>query len=44
VHVFNLASSSLLASPTVRGSVEQLQWSADGRNLHDDQGVVFIAP
>ena len=44
VHVFDLPSSSLLASPAVRGSVEQLQWSSDGRALQDNHGDVFNAP
>ena len=44
VHVFDLPSSSLLASPAVRGSVEQVQWSADGRALQDGHGDVFNAP
>jgi WD40 repeat protein len=44
VHVFDLPSSSLLASPAVRGSVEQVQWSADGRQLQDGHGDVFNAP
>jgi WD40 repeat protein len=44
VHVFDLPSSSLLASPAVRGSVEQVQWSADGRLLQDGHGDVFNAP
>ena len=43
-HVFDVASSSLLASPVVRGSVQQLQWSADARVLKDDQGDVWTAP
>ncbi len=44
LHVFDLPSSSLLASPAVRGSVEhnkQVQWSADGRALQDGHGDVF---
>ena len=44
VHVFDLLSSSLLASPAVRGSVEQVQWSADGRALQDGHGDVFNTP
>ncbi len=44
VHVFDLSSSSLLASPAVRGSVEQVQWSGDGRALQEDHGDVFNAP
>ena len=44
VHVFDLPSSSLLASPAVRGSVEQVQWSAGGRALQDGHGDVFNAP
>ena len=44
VHVFDLPSSSLLASPAVRGGVQQPQWSADGRALHDGHGDVFNAP
>ena len=43
-HVFDVASASLLASPAVRGSVLQLQWSADARVLKDDQGDVWTAP
>ena len=43
-HVFDVASASLLASPAVRGSVQQLQWSADARVLKDDQGDVWTAP
>ena len=43
VHVFDLPSS-LLAWPAVRGSVEQVQWSADGRALQDGHGDVFNAP
>jgi len=39
-----VASASLLASPAVRGSVLQLQWSADARVLKDDQGDVWTAP
>jgi hypothetical protein len=38
------ASLSLLASPAVRGSVEQVQWSADGRALQDGHGDVLNAP
>ncbi len=38
------ASLSLLASLAVRGSVEQVQWSADGRALQDGHGDVFNAP
>ena len=44
VHVFDLPSSSLLVSSAVRGSVEQVQWSADGRALQDGHGDVFNAP
>jgi WD40 repeat protein len=44
VHVFDMQSSLLLASPAVRGSVEQLQWSADGRVLQDVNGDLFNAP
>jgi WD40 repeat protein len=44
VHVFDLPSSSLLASAVVRGSVEQVQWSGDGRALQDGHGDVFNAP
>ncbi len=44
VHVFDVASSALLASPVLRGDAELLQWSADGRALADDQGVLWNAP
>ncbi len=44
VHVFDMASSALLASPALRGDAAQLQWSADGRALADDQGVLWNAP
>jgi WD40 repeat protein len=44
VHVFEVASASLLASPAVRGSVQQLQWSADARVLKNDQGRVWPTP
>ena len=44
VHVFDVASSALLASPALRGDAAQLQWSADGRALADDQGVLWNAP
>ena len=44
VHVFDVASASPLASPTVRGSVQQLHWTADARVLKDDQGDVWTAP
>ena len=43
-HVFDVASSALLASPALRGDAAQLQWSADGRALADDQGVLWSAP
>ncbi len=44
VYVFDLSSSSLLASPSLKGCVNRLQWSADGRVLKDDLGDVFSAP
>jgi hypothetical protein len=44
VHVFDVASSALLASPALRGDAAQLLWSADGRALADDQGVLWNAP
>ena len=44
VNVFDVASSSLLASPALRGAAGQLQWSTDGRVLTDDQGVLWLAP
>ena len=44
VYVFDVASSALLASPALLGAVTQLQWSADGRALADDQGVLWNAP
>jgi hypothetical protein len=37
VYVFDLSSSSLLASPSLKGCVNRLQWSADGRVLKDDR-------
>lgn len=43
-HVFALASSSLLASPALRGAAELLQWSADGQCLKDDQGDLWRKP
>ena len=43
-HVFALASSSLLASPALRGAVELLQWSADGQCLKDEQGDLWQKP
>jgi len=44
VHVFDVASGVLLASPAVSGSVQQLQWNAHTRALHDDCGHVWTAP
>ncbi len=44
VHVFDVASGKLLASPAVRGSVQQLQWSVHARLLQDDHGHVWTAP
>ena len=43
-HVFDLASSSLLASPALRGAAELLQWSADGQCLKDEQGDLWQKP
>jgi hypothetical protein len=43
VYVVDLLSSSLLVSPAVTCSVDQLQWSADGRVLQDGYGNVFNA-
>ena len=43
-HVFDVASSSLLASPALRGAAELLQWSADGQCLKDDQGALWRKP
>jgi hypothetical protein len=42
--LFDIATSSLLASPAVGGAVDQLQWSADGRCLKDDQGDLWNMP
>ena len=44
VHLFDIATSLLLASPAVGGAVDQLQWSADGRCLKDDQGDLWNMP
>ena len=44
VHVFDVASGALLASPAVSGSAQQLQWSAHARVLHDNCGHVWTAP
>jgi WD40 repeat protein len=44
VYVFDVASFSLLASPALRGEGEHLQWSADGRVLHDDKDDLWHAP
>jgi WD40 repeat protein len=43
VYVFDLASSALLALPALRDAAVQLQWSADGLTLADDQGVLWNA-
>jgi WD40 repeat protein len=44
VHVFAMASSSLLASTALKGAAELLQWSADGQSLKDDQGDLWCKP
>ena len=44
IQVFEVASGTLLASPAVSGSVQELQWSAHARVLQDDHGHVWTAP
>ena len=45
VHMFDVASGVLLASPAVSGSVQQLQqWSPHARVLQDDFGHVWTVP
>ena len=39
----DVGSSSLLASPALRGAAELLQWSADGQCLKDDQEALWQA-